>query len=87
MNMPDIFYIITMPLGLFSSILDTSRIIKTRSAKSRSITSYALALFLVASFTLRSAFSVTDFLFTLNGILILLVNGFQLAIIIKWRKQ
>lgn len=87
MNLPDLFFIITAPLGYFSSILDTSRIIKTRSAKGRSFSGYGLALFLVASSTMRSFFSLHDIWFTLNGLVILLCNTFQLIVIWKWRKE
>ena len=85
MNAPDLFYIITMPIGWFSSILDTSRIIKLKSAKGRAISSYSIGLFLVFSSVLRAGFSIHDFLFTFNGIVILLLNTFQLICIIKWR--
>jgi len=87
LSIPDLFFIITAPLGYFSSILDTSRIIKTHSAKGRSLSSYAIALFLVGTGTLRAVFSLHDIWFSLNGIIFLLLNGFQLACIWKWRKQ
>lgn len=87
MNAPDIFYIVVMPLGLISSLMDTACIIRTRSAKARSISGYGLALLLVLTATLRSSMSLHDFWFTLNGVLILTVNTFQWICIWKWRNQ
>ena len=87
MNIPDLFFLITAPIGLFSSIWDTRRMIIMRSAKARSISSYALAWLLVASFTLRAWVSLGDIIFTVYGLLLLLFNGFQLGVILYWRKQ
>ena len=87
MNNYDIFYLVVMPIAWFSSIWDTRRVIQTKSAKSRSLSSYAIALGLVLSATLRSWFVLSDVIFTLNGVVILALNSFQLAVFWKWRNQ
>ena len=87
MNSYDLFYLIVMPIAWFSSVWDTRRVIQMKSAKSFSLSNYAISLALVLSATLRSWFILYDPLFTLNGLVILLVNSFQLAVFWKWRNQ
>lgn len=87
MNEYDILYLIIMPIAWFSSIWDTRRVWQTKSAKSRSLSGYGIALLLVLSATLRAWFVLQDFIFTLNGVVILLLNSFQLGCFWKWRKQ
>ena len=87
MNFWDYFYIVSMPLGWLTSILATWRLIQTKSARSWSITAYALALTLLSVSFTRALLSVQDFLFSLNFAVFLVLNSFQLACIWKWRKQ
>jgi hypothetical protein len=87
MNLWDYFYIIAMPLGYSTSIMDTWRIIQTKSAKSRSIYAYAMSLGLLSITMFRALLSVHDFLFWLNATIYIVLNSFQLVCILKWRKK
>ena len=86
MEIIDYIYLGVMPLGYLSSILDTRRMIQARSAKSRSVLAYVIALGLV-SLTLGRAISIRDFLLSLNAGILLFLNGIQLALIWTWRRD
>ena len=87
MNFWDYFYIVAMPIGWLTSILDTRKIIQTRSARSRSVSAYGIALILMSTTLFRALFSVNDFLFWLNASVFMELNGFQFGCIVRWRKQ
>ena len=87
MNIWDIIYIVCLPLGYFSSLWATRRIIQLRSAKGHSVSGFVISWVLMLFTFLRAWLSVGDFLFTFNAGVFLVINGIQLIFIYKWRDK
>ena len=80
-----LFYLLLIPLGWATSIMDTRRTIKTQSAKGRSLTAYGIAWILLTNALIR-VIVVGDFLLILNTLVFVLLNGYQFYVFIKLRR-
>lgn len=78
-------YLLLIPIGWSTSILDTNRAIKTKTASGRSILAYGLALGLLLNGLARVVI-VGDFFLVLNTVTIFLLNIYQFAIFVVYRK-
>lgn len=83
----DLLYIVGRPLAYVSMGLGMWRIIQTKSTKSFSLTAWGLGLLMVFAGFLRSLLSIHDFIFWLNGAILIVFSVIEFALIVKWRHQ
>lgn len=83
----DVLFLLGRPLAYLSEFLDLKRLIKTRSAKDRSITAWMIPIVLTIPFFMRSLLVLHDWIYTLNSGLALVLDILFIVLIIRWRKQ